>query len=162
MLLIVLERLQQRTIEPEDDEFVGIGLSGHAPVAERIVVVIEQADASPAEWNHALDGLERKPEYGTEAAKVVRIGNMKESGNLVLDEEAVSIHVIEVNNVDLLEGRRRPLIVVTLDDQKRCVVDRRQIADGLPHRFESVEPLFPRVCPLPDVELVDDEAPLIG
>src|SRR5688572_5541751 len=103
VLVIAFERLHERSIETQDDELVGIGLSGHAPVAEWIVVVVEDADAPRAERNHAFDRLEREGETRPLSTETAGIGDVEEIGDLVFHEEAVLIHVLQVDDEDLLE-----------------------------------------------------------
>src|SRR5262245_46517716 len=76
LFLLFPRRMPQRTIEPEDDELVGVRLTGHATVAERIVVVVEQADAARAKRDDTLDRLKRESEDGTEPGEIVWIGDV--------------------------------------------------------------------------------------
>src|SRR5688572_27431664 len=103
VLVIALERRHERSIETQDDELVGIGLSGHAPVAEWIVVVVEDTDAPRAERNDAFDRLEREGEARPLTAEIVWISDVEEVGDLALHEEAVLVHVLQINDEDLLE-----------------------------------------------------------
>ena len=93
--------------------------------AERIVVVVEHAEPSLLERNHALDGLEREREDGPEPAEVVRVGDLQQVRDLVLTRKPSPSTCVEIDEKDLLERGRGALVVVALDDQKQVVVDAR-------------------------------------
>ena len=75
-------RTRERPIEPDYDELVRIGLTGDPAGAERIVVVVEDAQVLPIEHDHALNRLEREPERRTEAAEIVRVLDVQQLGDL--------------------------------------------------------------------------------
>src|SRR5262245_11413416 len=79
-----------------------------------------------------------------------------------LDEEPARVDVAEVDDVDPLEGRRRALVVVALDDQEAMRIERREIANAVSGCLHPVLPALPGVGLRADVELVDEAARLVG
>src|SRR5262249_23874962 len=118
---------RQRSVQLDDDELVGIRLARHAARAERIVVVVEDAEPLASERDHALDRLERKAEDRTEPGQIVGIRDVEQIGNRMFDEKAVGIDFVERDEEYFLERRRSSLEVVALDHEELAIRDLREI-----------------------------------
>jgi hypothetical protein len=57
--IVVAPEPLKRSIQPDDDELVRVGLAGHAPVAEWVVVVVEHAQSSRAQRDDAFNRRSR-------------------------------------------------------------------------------------------------------
>jgi hypothetical protein len=73
MLVVAALEAREKFVQPDDDEFVRIGLPWHPARAERIVVVVEHAESTTVQRNDGFDRLKRKPEDRAGTAKVVWI-----------------------------------------------------------------------------------------
>ena len=102
------------------------GCPGVRPALKGYLLSLSTPILPRAQGDHALDGDEGKGEEPRAAAPdVVWIVEGQEIGDLALDEEAVGIHPLQIDQEDLLEQRGRPLPAVALDHEERPVVRRR-------------------------------------
>jgi len=102
-LPVAVAPVRERPIELDHDELVRVGLTRLASGTERVVVVVEHAQAPRSEHNHRFDGLEGKPEHRPETGEIPRIVDVQQVGDLMLDEEPGRVDFVEVDEKYLLE-----------------------------------------------------------